>query len=219
MILFLIKINLNFYLYINIYYMDPKIFKNLGLLSSLNQNDMQLFNQIFNSINNGENINNIKISAKEQNNLISKLTSNIAFNETPKKELKDMNEQEKKIYKEELRQKIKNKQNELKIGRTCNLAKQQMATNTNYSEAIGKLSEMMKNIDPTNLQSLNSNISNENIQIEKVSNIAEKTSELKQENIVNFKQEIFINNIINQKNNENLINELDEQDKLDNYLN
>lgn len=180
--------------------MDPNLLKNLGLDSSLNQNDIQLLNQILNSMGPGGNNKVPKITAKDRNNLIAKLSSNNTLNEIPKKELKDMNEQEKKIYREELKKKLKNKQNELKIGRTSNLTKQKIANEPKFNEAIGKLSEMMGNIDPTVLETLN-----------QTDNVPEQKTNVS-------KQETLINNIINQSNKEeNII--VNEPDNLDDYIN
>lgn len=190
--------------------MDPSLLKNIDLDSSLNQNDMQLLNQILSSMGSGGNKKAPKMTAKDRNNLIAKLSSNNTLNETPKKELKDMNEQEKKIYREELKKKLKNKQNELKMGRTSNLAKQKIANEPNFNEAIGKLSEMMKNMDPDALETLNSNQTN---------NEPEQNTDNEPEQKTNIlKQETLINNIINQTNKDkNSI--VCEPDNLDDFLN
>lgn len=209
--------------------MDPNLLKNIGLDSSLNQNDLQLLQKILGSVNQGTNNNMPKMTAKERNNLMSKLSSNTTLEEIPKKELKDMNEQEKKIYREELKKKLKNKQNEKKMMRTSNLVKQnQIKTNDNYSEAIGKISEMMKNIDTQTLtQSVNQVENNIDTQ-QTINNQSNNEPNIKQ-NLTNVKQEKIINNIINQinqnnQNNENNDNNQDtnnavDNDNLDDYLN
>ena len=79
--------------------MDPKILNQLALNSGLNTNDLSLLNQIMNSSNLKNKMS--KMSAKEKNNLINKLSSSNTLNSLPQKELKDMNENEKKIYREE----------------------------------------------------------------------------------------------------------------------
>ena len=183
--------------------MNPNILKNIGLDSSLNTGDIQLLQQILGSVGQGTN-NMPKMSSKERNNLISKLSSNTTLDQTPKKELKDMNEHEKKIYRDELKKKLKNKQNEKKMMRNSNLIKQnQIKKDTNYSDAIGKVSEMMKNI---NIPNTNSN-TNSNTDIKK--------------NLTNIKQETIINNIIN-KTDVNKIKDVDNEtmvDDLDSYFN
>lgn len=185
--------------------MDPNLLKNIGLDSSLNQNDMQLLNQILNSIGPGGNKKAPKMTVKDRNNLMAKLSSNNTLNEIPKKELKDMNEQEKKIYREELKKKLKNKQNELKMGRTSNLVKQKIANEPNFNEAIGKLSEMMKNVDPSALETLN------------------KTDDIQEQKSKVLEQDLKISsNIINQSNKEEKLEEkltVDEPDNLDDYIN
>jgi len=186
--------------------MDPDLLKNLNLDSSINQNDLQLLTQILGSI--GSNGNKMpKITAKERNNLINKLSSNNTLNNIPQKELKDMNENEKKIYRQELKQKLKNKQNEKKMLRTSNLNKKNTFQNDpNYSEAINKITEMMNNnpIAPTELS---------NQQTNTVDTLENKESI----NLDNTKQEIMINNIINQSSEKNNENSFD--DDINNYLN
>jgi hypothetical protein len=200
--------------------MDPNILKNLRLDSSLNTNDLQLLQQILGSVGQGTNSKMPKITAKERNNLISKLSSNTTLEETPKKELKDMNEQEKKIYREELKKKLKNKQNEKKMMRTSNLVKQnQIKTDTNYSNAIGKISEMMKNINT------HDEINNINTNTDTNTNINTNYNTDNKQNLTNVKQETIINNIINKTNeneNENKTKVLDNEntiDDLSDYLN
>ena len=202
--------------------MDPNILKNLGLDSSLNTNDLQLLQQILGSVGQGTNSKMPKMTAKERNNLISKLSSNTTLEETPKKELKDMNEQEKKIYREELKKKLKNKQNEKKMMRTSNLVKQnQIKTDTNYSDAIGKISEMMKNINvPNEINNINTNtITNANANANTNTNSDTNITQ----NLTNVKQETIINNIINKTDeNENKTKVGDNEntiDDLSDYLN
>lgn len=176
--------------------MDTNLLKNLGLDSSMNHNDLQLLEQILNSVNSEGSGSKPKISAKERNNLINKLSSNTTLNEEPKKELTDMNEQEKKIYREELRQKLKNKQNQKKMMRTSNLTKQSMVkNNSNYSDAIGKITEMMKNID-----------TNEQLNLEPTNKLIDLDNDIETNK-----------NIINQNEINKFTN--DEPDNLDDYLN
>ena len=144
--------------------MDPNLLKNLGLgnnleqFGNMNQVDLGLINQILNStMGNGK---APKMTAKDKNNLINKLSSNTTLSEIPQKDLKDMNENEKKIYREELKKKLKNKQNEKKMLRTNNITKNKNKYTNN--DTLGKLSEMMKNI-PTDL--LLNEIQNNNLSV------------------------------------------------------
>ena len=182
--------------------MDTNLLKNLGLDSSLSQNDIHLLNQILSSIGPEGNKKAPKITAKDRNNLIAKLSSNNTLNEIPKKEFKDMSEQEKKIYREELKKKLKNKQNELKIERTNNLTKQKIANESNFNEAIGKLSEIMKNVDHS----------------ASASEILNKTDNVPEQKTNVYDQETIINNIINQSNKEENLT-VCEPDNLDDYIN
>lgn len=198
--------------------MDPNQLKNLGLDSSLNEKDLQLLSQILGSISG--NTKGPKISARERNNLLSKLTANKTIDNVPKKELKDMNEEEKKIYRQELKQKLKNKQNEKKMLRTTNFAKK---NNSKYTETVNKINEMMIN---TNLSESN-NESNEGTnneiatELEPKENLNENLNEKLHtdtdlnENIMNIKQEIMINKLNElDQNNEQKINE-----NIDDFLN
>ncbi len=111
----------------------------------------------------------------------------------------------KKIYREELKQKLKNKQNELKAKRTNNLIKPKITNETNFNESIGKLTEIMKNIEPVDLETLNLDL-----------DLNSKNNTIEQQTDI-IKEEILINNISNQTNKtENLTIE---QDNFDDYLN
>lgn len=187
--------------------MNPNTLNELGLNSSINQNDIQLINQILSSVG-AENSKKIpKMTAKERNNLISKLTSFNTLDEIPKKELKDMNEEEKKIYREELKKKLKNKQNEKKMIRTNNLSKKQVFNKTDYSNAIQKINEINNNL--TNTENTNDAINNVNTEIN------EKNQNKLTEN--NLKKETLINNLIN--NNSEIKNESNLSENLDDFLN
>ena len=172
--------------------MDPNL---LNLNSSLNPNDIQLLNQLLGSANPNSNKKAIGMSAKERNNLISKLSSNTSLEKIPIKKLEEMNESEKKIYREELRQRLKNKQ---KILRTSNLSKKNTKNNNNYAEAISKITDMMKNIEPANLQQL-----------------AQSEQLTQSEKSNNYKQESIINKIINSQD----CMENNELENLDDYIN
>ena len=128
--------------------MDPNILKTLGLNSTMSPNDLELLSQILNSSGNKGKI--PKMSPKDRNNLISKLSSSTTLNEEPQKELKDMNDDEKIKYRLELKKKLKNKQNEKKMLRTNNFGK----NNLNSDGTMDKLKDMVKNIDPSNLSQL-----------------------------------------------------------------
>lgn len=215
--------------------MDPNLLKNLNLDSSIGENDLKLLNQLLGSIG-SKSSKAPKMSAKDRNNLISKLSSNNTLNDTPKKELKNMNENEKKIHREELKNKLKNKQNEKKMLRTSNLVKKNtLQNNSEYSDAINKLNGMINN---TNGVDLNSN-TNQQIyeQINSASLSDDKLVDTKNTSENNFtpnlsdktsiKQEILINNIINGTNKKShstglvgeVVGEVDGDGNLDDYLN
>ena len=117
--------------------MDQNSLNELSLNSSISSNDLNLINKILNT--NGK---KPKISAKETNDLINKLSSTNTLKDIPQKDFKDMNENEKKIYREELKKKIKNKSNEKKMLRTNILNNK-----NNYTETLNKLSGLINNLN------------------------------------------------------------------------
>lgn len=117
--------------------MESNSINELSINSSLSSNDLNLINQILNT--NGK---KPKISAKETNDLINKLSSTNTIKNIPQKDFKDMNDNEKKMYREELKQKIKNKSNEKKMLRTNILNNK-----NNYAETLNKLSGLISNIN------------------------------------------------------------------------
>ena len=179
--------------------MDANLLKSLGLDSSINANDLELFEQLLSSFGSNGTNKLPKISAKQRNNLISKLSSNTTLNEIPKKDLKDMNEKEKEIYRKELKQRLKNKQNEKKMMRTSNIIKQNIInsnptnpnanptnpnanptnptnpTDANFSNAIEKLTNMIKNIEPSELENI-SNSTQSNLTDDKQEDIIEQST-------------------------------------------
>ena len=72
--------------------MDINILQKLGLNSTLNSKDLDLLNQILNSSLSDKN-NMPKLSARERNNLINKLTSTITTKNLPNMDLKNTNNQ------------------------------------------------------------------------------------------------------------------------------
>ena len=171
--------------------MDPNLLKNLGLDDKINQNDINLLNQILNSTIGNNKV--PKITAKDRNNLINKLSASNTLSNVPEKELKDMNDEEKKIYREELKKKLKNKQNEKKMLRTNHIM------NNDYSNAIGKLSTMMNEL---NSVQQNTNIDTNldtHIDTNIDTNIDKQNKTL---NVDKFNE--FLNTDINKNENENL---------------
>lgn len=137
--------------------LNNDLLKNIELNANMNSNDLEIMKQILGSINSNNNkIPNI--SHKEKNNLISKLSSNLILNnQNLPKELKNMNENEKKIYKEELRQKIKNKINQKKMLRTNNLTN---LKNSNQNSLLNNAFENLK-LDNSNIENnINNDIEN-----------------------------------------------------------
>ena len=109
--------------------MDVNILQKLGLNSTLNSKDLDLLNQILNSSLVDKN-NMPKLSAREKNNLINKLTSTITTKNLPNMDSKNVNNQ----LLNNLTETMKNLPNmDLK--------------NTN-NQLLNNLTETMKNLDP-----------------------------------------------------------------------
>lgn len=129
--------------------MDINQLKNLNLGSNLNPEDMNLLTNLLGNINSGK---GLQMSTREKNNLLSKLSSGPVL-EANKKELKNMNESEKKIYREELRAKMNAVQNKHKQTRTSktHLKKQlnntlQTSSNTDTNNNVEEtIKSIMKN--------------------------------------------------------------------------
>lgn len=212
--------------------MDPNILKTLGLNSTMSPNDLELLSQILNSSGNKGKI--PKMSPKDRNNLISKLSSSTTLNEEPQKELKDMNDDEKIKYRLELKKKLKNKQNEKKMLRTNNFGK----NNLNSDGTMDKLKDMVKNIDPSNLSQLlntqsinptnigeeimNIRTSSNNIDNDQINkNIFDKDIKKKDVNTIkNIEQMKKITELVDKNYANNIDNECENIDEnIDDYIN
>ena len=106
--------------------MNTDILKQLGIGDNVNlsDKDMQMLTKLLSSLGTGGK--KLKMTASERNNLISKLSTFQNVEEAPKKEMKDMTEDEKTVHREELKKKLRKKQNEKKMMRTSNLQKKKV---------------------------------------------------------------------------------------------
>ena len=123
-------------------------------LFNLNQNEMQQLAGIMSKKNN-------KMSKKDQNNLLSKI-SNIAKPEEKKevsKNMSEMTEEEKIEYRNELKKKMKNKQNQMKNTRKpkYNLKEDNKKLEDKLAETINRLSSETSNIPANNEIDVNNN--------------------------------------------------------------
>ena len=219
--------------------MNPEMLQNLGLEKNLSQNDLNMMNQLFNSINNNK---PLKMSAGDRNRLVNKLTKlsqpqvSDDNNLKNQKDIKDMDEEERKIYKEELRKKLKNKINEKKNLRckSKNGNKINEVINLPSSFANMNLNPTINNLDSKtdiissihNTEILDTKISqkeeilntiNEEIQINHENN--EEIKNLNNTDGVKINNVDKINLIINKKYNEpDLVNNEVNED-IDDYLN
>lgn len=197
--------------------MDPNLLKNLGLDGKMNQNDINLLNQILNStVGNNK---TPKMTVKDRNNLINKLSGSNTLSEIPDKDIKDMNDEEKKIYREELKKKLKNKQNEKKMLRTNNLSKDK----TNYGSTLNKISNMMQNIDTNqfNLQNTSESTTQQNLSdkqtnsIDKNSLVLEKLINNNSNNNESINSELIHNDI----KNDDKLHDSEEFENLEDFIN
>lgn len=219
--------------------MNPEMLQNLGLEKNLSQNDLNMMNQLFNSINNNK---PLKMSAGDRNRLVNKLSKlsqpqvSDDNNLKNQKDIKDMDEEERKIYKEELRKKLKNKINEKKNLRckSKNGNKINEVINLPSSFANMNLNPTINNLDSKtdiissihNTEILDTKISqkeeilntiNEEIQINHENN--EEIKNLNNTDGVKINNVEKINLIINKKYNEpDLVNNEANED-IDDYLN
>ena len=91
--------------------------KNLNLDGKLSENDLQnLLKGLEGSLNNKKKKGGM--TSQEKNALLSKLTSSQNLNDTPKVINQNMTEDEKKAHREELRQKLNNKNNMMRTNRS-----------------------------------------------------------------------------------------------------
>ena len=117
--------------------------------SGLSQNDISLLSNLMNGYAGKKKISNVNPSSI--NSLTNKLLKSTAPTSEPKtsqKELKDMTEEEKIIYRNELKQKLRNKRNEKIISRTnkSNVNIHTNNTNTPNIADVEKITEMITNI-------------------------------------------------------------------------
>ena len=95
--------------------MDPNILKQLGLDSSLSGNDTLLLQKVFSGMTDGK---KVKMTPQERNNLMSKLSNQNSNEYVPVKDIQEMTEDEKKVHKEILRKKLREKRNSMAQTRT-----------------------------------------------------------------------------------------------------
>ena len=108
-----------------------------------------------------------------------------------------MNDAEKKIYREELKKKLKNKQNEKKMIRTNNINKNKNV----YDDSLSKISDMMKNL-PNDI--LTNNIESNTIESNTIESNTIESNTIK-------------SNTIESNTNPNKINKINNLDKI-NYI-
>lgn len=142
--------------------MDPSILKSLGLPPNLSENDLKMLNKIFKSSGNGK---ALKITPDEKNRLLSKLSSSTTITNTPIKQLKDMTEEEKIEYKKELKNRMKNKKNEMKMTRSSNVVRKQNLDKSN--DKMGGFKDMIQDAQEAineNQNNITNNVKEEDIE-------------------------------------------------------
>jgi hypothetical protein len=95
--------------------------KNLDLTSTMKPEDVQYLSQLLSqthSLGKNKKSKEKPLTQQQRNALLAKLSSHQTIDESPKKIMSDMTEEEKKEYREELRKKLHQKQNVFKQQRT-----------------------------------------------------------------------------------------------------
>lgn len=122
--------------------MDPNMLSQLGLDSS----NTELLQQLISKMANGNK--NIKMTPTEKNNLLSKIANKNTNEYVPEKEFKDMNDEEKKIHRDILKNKLRGKQNSMKQIRNPKSSSQKK----NVDDALSNINGLMQNLDLNQIQ-------------------------------------------------------------------
>ena len=142
--------------------MDPKLLSSLNLGNNINSSDLENITKLLGSIGNGKKP--PKMTANDRNNLISKLSSLQTQTLPPQKSMKSMTEDEKKIYRQELVNKLKNKTNEKKMTRTSKVNQKNNigSSMNNMQNSISDMQNLINNLNPNTAQENSTNIELDN---------------------------------------------------------
>lgn len=166
--------------------MDPNILRQLGLNSDLSGNDTVLLQKVFSGMNNGK---KVKITPQERNQLMTQLTNQNSTQYVPTKEFKDMTPDEKKVHREILKKRLREKQKNMAQMRMGGNKQVQKNTTTSLQEMLSKidLNQLNNHAEAVAQSAVNnsSNITNTTIN-ENTEISLNKEEQLKEESLDDF---------------------------------
>lgn len=137
--------------------MDPNILRQLGINSDISASDSKILQQLLSQM--ADKKGKIKMTPQERNQLLSRLSNQSSQEFVQTKDVSEMNEEERKEYKEMLRKKMKQKLNGMSQTRAGPSA---IGGKKNLNSALSNINQMMTGLD-TNTDTNNTNpIMNEN---------------------------------------------------------
>ncbi len=121
--------------------MDPNILKQLGLNSNISPNDAKILQQLLSQMadKNGR----VKMTPQERNQLMARL-SNQSSEYVATKDVSEMTEEERKVHREELRKKLRNRLNGMEQMRAGPSA---AGGKKNLNSALSNINQMMSGLN------------------------------------------------------------------------
>jgi hypothetical protein len=164
--------------------MDPNILRQLGLNSDLSGNDTALLQKVFSGMNNGK---KVKITPQERNQLMAQLTNQNSTQYVPTKEFKDMTPDEKKVHREILKKRLREKQKNMAQMRMGGNKQVQKNTTTSLQEMLSKIDlNQLNNHAEAVAQSAVNNSSITNTTTNVNTEISNYNEQLKEESLDDF---------------------------------
>jgi hypothetical protein len=121
--------------------MDPNILKQLGLNSDISPADAKVLQQLLSQM--ADKKGKIRMTPQERNQLLARLSNHSSQEYVQTKDVSEMNEQERKEYKEMLRKKMKDKIN----GMAQMRAGPSAAPKKNLNSALSNINQMMSGLN------------------------------------------------------------------------
>ncbi len=122
--------------------MDPNILKQLGINSDISASDSKILQQLLSQM--ADKKGKIRMTPQERNQLLARLSNQSSQQFVQTKDVSEMNEQERKEYKEMLRKKMKDKLNGMAQARAGPSA---MGGKKNLNSALSNINQMMSGLD------------------------------------------------------------------------
>lgn len=122
--------------------MDPNILKQLGINSDISPSDAKILQQVLSQM--ADKKGKIRMTPQERNQLLARLSNQSSQEFVQTKDVSEMNEQERKEYKEMLRKKMRQKLNGMSQARHGPSA---MGGKKNLNSAVSNINQMMSGLD------------------------------------------------------------------------